>query len=128
MGMVPTVFGDCERYRRTMLPLFLQELWLQSLKDGSSRSVSVEVSSRSYEDSYIDLDLLLQGMIGPDFRLNETDVVVLRLPDSPKAVLARVMAFKKRMKDSALKVRILASADLPGLGVKSRWILSQYIS
>lgn len=127
LGVVPTVFPDYMRYRKVMLPLFLQELWMQSLKDGPSQGIAVEISSRSYEDNWIDMDLAIQGNIGPDFYVNDTDIVVLRLTPA-RAIMAKVQAFKKRFKDSALKVRILASADIPGLGVKAKCTLHKHLS
>lgn len=128
MGNVPTAFSDYGRYRKTMLPLFLQELFMQSLKDGPvGMGIPVEVSSRSYEDQWIDMDLVVQGNVSQDFWVNELDIVVLRSPGQ-RSILAKVQAFKKRFKDSAFKVRILAAADIPGLGVKTAWTLNKHLS
>ena len=131
MGQVPTTFGDCTQYRRTVLPLFLQELWMQCLKDTSSAGyLPVEVASRAYEDDFLDMEITVLGNMPNDFRVNETDVVVLRcLGTKVKAVLAKVQGFRRKFgKDGAIKLRILSSCDQRELGVKSRWHLQKHVS
>jgi senataxin len=131
LGQVPTTFGDCTQYRKVMLPLFLQELWMQCLKDTSNAGyLPVEVASRAYEDDFLDMEITVLGNMPNDFRVNETDVVVLRcLGTNTKAVLAKVQGFRRKFgKDGAIKLRILSSCDQRELGVKSRWHLQKHVS
>ena len=126
MGQVPTVFPDTDRYRKVMLPLFLQELWMQCLKDTSTGFLPVEIASRAYEDQFLDMELNIQGNVPHDFHANETDVVVLKQPGA-RSVLAKVQGFKRKFKDTAMKVRILNFMDQNVMGVKTKWQLQKHV-
>ena len=131
MGPVPTAFPGCDKYRQVMLPLFLQELWMQCRKDAPTMlPLTVELVSRSYEDDFIDMDMTVLGQLPPMFNLNDTDIVVLRDPTgkSQRRVLAKVIGLRRKPKDSALKVRILRFADQRNLVVKAKWDLLPYVS
>ena len=128
LSPVPTTFSDSKRYEQVMLPLYLQELWSQCIKDQpTSASVRVEVSSRTYEDDFLDMELTVQGSLPNDFYAQDTDVVLLRQPDA-QPVLAKVQGFRRRFKDVALKVRILVMMDRKELAGRSKWQLQKHIS
>ncbi|WVQ94431.1 hypothetical protein IAU59_001510 [Kwoniella sp. CBS 9459] len=129
MRNVPTTFQSSKQYEQVMLPLYLQELWSQCIKETTATSgpfVPVEVSSRQYEDDFVEIDL---SVIGPmDFFVNDTDVITLRQPGNPNALFAKVQAFRRKPKDIAMKVRILSSMDQRELAGKSKWQLRKHLS
>ena len=128
LGHVPTTFPSAVVYERVMLPLFLQELWAQCLKDPITMlPIPVEISSRAYEDEFIDMELTIQGKVPNDFHVNDTDIVILRHPTG-KPVLAKVQAFRRKFKDTAMKVRVLAASDQRELAGRSKWQLQKRIS
>lgn len=128
MIMVPTVFPDCDRYRKVMLPLFLQELWMQCLKDESrSPPLQIEISSRAYEDDFLDMELTVQGPVPSDFYVNDSDIVLLK--NDGRSVLAKVQGFRRKFKDTAMKVRILTLVDdSRSMAVKTKWYLQKHVS
>lgn len=126
LGQVPTVFPDTDRYRKVMLPLFLQELWMQCLKETSTAFIPIEIASRAYEDQFLDMEVTIQGNVPHDFHVNETDIVLLKQPGA-RSVLAKVQGFKRKFKDTAMKVRILNMMDQNVMGVKSKWQLQKHV-
>nr|XP_019012419.1 senataxin [Kwoniella pini CBS 10737]OCF51200.1 senataxin [Kwoniella pini CBS 10737] len=130
MRNVPTAFGSALQYEQVMLPLYLQELWSQCIKEDNvsmKGTVQVEVSSRQYEDDFIEIDLTVAGPAG-DFFANETDVVILRQPGNSNAIFAKVQAYKRKPKEIAIKVRIMASMDQRELSGRSKWQLKKHLS
>ncbi len=87
----------------------------------------VEISTRTYEDDFLDMELTVQGNIPMDFYVNETDVVILR-KDNVRPVFAKVQGFRKRFKVTALKIRILAAMDQKELAGRSKWQLHKHLS
>jgi senataxin len=130
MGSVTTRFGDCNHYERVMLPLFLQELWAQTIKDQrTSLPVPVEVSTRTYEDDFLDVELVIPGNCPPDFNANEMDIVVLRQPGgSAKPIFAKVQGFRRKFKDANIKLRVLGMMDQRELGGKAKWMLHKQVA
>ncbi|OCF45032.1 senataxin [Kwoniella heveanensis CBS 569] len=129
MRNVPTTFQSSKQYEQVMLPLYLQELWSQCVKETSATSgpfVPVEVSSRQYEDDFVEIDLSVTGPM--DFFVNDTDVITLRQPGNPNALFAKVQAFRRKPKDIAIKVRVLSSMDQRELTGKSKWQLRKHLS
>ena len=111
-----------------MLPLFLQELWAQCTKDKPSGvPVPVEISTRTYEDDFIDMELTVLGHVPHDFYANDSDIVVLRQP-SARPVFAKVQGFRRKFKDTALKVRILVMSDQKELAGRTKWQLQKHLS
>ncbi|WVR04068.1 hypothetical protein IAU60_001067 [Kwoniella sp. DSM 27419] len=126
---VPTTFASAKQYEQVMLPLYLQELWSQCVKEATANSsspVAVEVSSRQYEDDFVEIDLAVMGPMM--YNLNDTDVVTLRQAGNSHVLFAKVQAFRKRPKDIAIKVKILASMDQKELGGRSKWQLRKHLS
>ncbi|KAK8861338.1 hypothetical protein IAR55_002157 [Kwoniella newhampshirensis] len=129
MRPVLTTFDSSKQYEQVMLPLYLQELWSQCGKESSASNgpaVSVEVSSRQYEDDFVEIDLIVMGPM--DFFVNDTDVVTLRQPGNPNALFAKVQAFRRKPKDTTLKVRILSAMDQRQLGGRAKWQMRKHLS
>ncbi|WVQ83579.1 hypothetical protein IAT38_005720 [Cryptococcus sp. DSM 104549] len=126
---VPNVFNSAKQYEQVMLPLFMQELWAQSLKGdgvGKNGSTLVEVAFRQYEDDFIEVDLILHGR--QDFWANDSDVVILKQAESGVSMFAKVVAFKRKPKNTTFKVRVLSSMDRPELCGRSKWMLQKHIA
>lgn len=127
---VPVTFQGAGQYEQVMLPLFLQELWAQTQQDKRNEPpVQVEVSSRAYEDEFIDMEVTIHEALRFDWFVNESDIVVLRQPGSTaRPVLAKVQAFKRKPTNSAVKLRIVSLVDQRELAAKSKWILMKHFS
>ncbi|KAK4689196.1 senataxin, partial [Tremellales sp. Uapishka_1] len=130
MGPVPSTFASGQDYEKTMLPLFLQELWAQcgNERNRSQQTLTVEVTGRTYEDDYIDLSLLIPGDAPFGWYASDTDIVSLQQPGNAEPILAKVQSYKKTFRGMDFGVRILAMLDRPALSGKSRWQLQKYIS
>ncbi|WWD16760.1 hypothetical protein CI109_101192 [Kwoniella shandongensis] len=129
MRSVPTTFESSKQYEQVMLPLYLQELWAQCGKEPTNLNgpaVSVEVSSRQYEDDFVEMDLSVTGPM--EFFVNDSDVVILRQPGNPNALFAKVQAFRKKPKDITIKVRILSAMDQRQLGGRAKWQMRKHLS
>lgn len=129
LGKVPTTFNGAKQYEQTMLPLFLQELWSQSQQERSfEAAVKVEISTRAYEDDFLDIDLIIPE-IPFQWYINDTDIVVLRQPGLPtRPLLAKVQAFKRKPVGSAVKLRILNVMDQREIAAKSKWTIAKHFS
>ncbi|CAK9786073.1 hypothetical protein CC85DRAFT_326715 [Cutaneotrichosporon oleaginosum] len=123
---VPTAFSSAEHYDKVMLPMFLQELWAQFIKDEqTSGAVTVEVMQKDYEDSFIDLQAVVAGNLPQGFSLNDSDIVTIQ-PQVPggRQVFAKVMVFVRRFKEVSMKLRILNDMD-PNVGVKGKLVVQK---
>lgn len=126
---VPTSFPSAQRYEQIMLPLYLQELWMQALKgEGTVTPLPIEVTSRSYEDDFLDMEVAISGQVPDRFSLNESDIVMLVQPGNPKKLFAKVQGYRRRFKDAGIKLRILQSMDQRDLAGKAKWLLYKHLS
>lgn len=130
-----TAFTSAEQYNKTILPLFLQELWAQFIKDDAGADiVRVEVTTRSYEDDFLDIDVVVPGNLPNKFFLNDNDIVTIKLegpagPNNPnKPIFAKVQIFRRKFKESGIKLRILSSLDQRALGSKAKLQLRKHTS
>ncbi|ODO09298.1 hypothetical protein I350_02898 [Cryptococcus amylolentus CBS 6273] len=125
---VPSSFRDAKHYEQIMLPLYLQELWAQCAKDQAQTgpAIEAEIMSRQYEDDFVDIEFMVSGR--GDFWCNDSDLVTLRQPGNPKGIFAKVMFFKKQMKASSIRARIMASMDVKELCGKSKWQIRKHFS
>lgn len=120
LRQVPTTFARVQDYERIMLPIFLQELWAQFNKDAqTSAPLLAEVTTRAYEDDFLDLDVVIPTNLPPGFSVNDSDIVSLQAEGGVK-IFAKVQGFRRKFKESAIKLRILSSVDQRGFGVKAK--------
>jgi senataxin len=129
LGPVPATFNGAKQYEQVMLPLFLQELWAQTQqeKPSSDMPMLVEISTRAYEDDFLDIDVFSKQMYGTF--VTDSDVVVLSQPGKPvRPVMAKVQAFKKRQNIATIKLRILALNDQKELSAKGVWQMTKHFS
>ena len=127
---IPLTFPSATTYHRTMQPLFLQELWAQFLKDQSQRvnPINVEIiTGREYQDEFIEVDIAVIGILPGDFSVNESDIVILRSVSDNNAVFAKVQAFRRRFKDTTIRIRLMNSRNQTWLGIKSKLMLTKHV-
>lgn len=127
---VPGAFATAQEYEKTMLPLFLQELWAQFIKDDNQvPPITVEANYRAYEDDFIDIDVVVVGAIPVRFgSVNDTDIVTIRTLDGGKPIFAKVQVFRRKFKESAIKLRILGSMDQKTIQHKTKLVLQKHAS
>lgn len=131
LAPVPTTFARPEQYEMLMLPLFLQELWAQFIKDDQlAPPIKVEVATRAYEDEFIDIDIVVPSALPPGFFLNDTDIVTIRLENlaDTKPIFAKVQSVKRKFKDTQIRLRIMNDMDLKGLGSKAKVVMRKHAS
>lgn len=86
---IPTKFRDMTHYMRTMLPLFLQELWEQIRTNVAAdeplsyeRSGSFNLVGQAYHDGFVELEVRFHRDSWMDPRPNTSNLLVLRGLDS----------------------------------------------
>lgn len=125
---VPTTFSSSQHYDKVMQPMFLQELWAQfSKEESNSPPVTIEVMQKDYEDDFIDLQCVVTGNVPPGFFLNDSDVVTIVPGQGGRHAFAKVIMFRRKYKDVAVKIRILREMD-PNVGVKGKLVLQKHAS
>ncbi|KDQ62427.1 hypothetical protein JAAARDRAFT_121642 [Jaapia argillacea MUCL 33604] len=130
---IPDKFSDYGHYRRIFEPLLLLECWAQiaQSKDDPAKDVyECKLTSRAFVDDWVDLDISIMGNMTREWRLAETDVVLLRHPEGTKSVLAKTVSYKSTPFATQCVVRCFfpnGSGD-PGLQVNSIWKLNKVFS
>jgi senataxin len=126
---VPTTFpGGAAQYEKVMQPLFLQELWQQFIKDDHSAPAMVEVTYRAYEDDFLDIDVVVPGALPPGVFFNETDIVTIQGQGDGKPIFAKVQGFRRKFKETSMKLRILNYMDQKGFQAKAKLQLKKHAS
>lgn len=125
---VPDRFKDHTEYLKVFEPLIMYECWAQIVKSKEETSPEIfpaKVISRSFVDDWLDLDMEFTDTIRRDWRLAETDVVLLRNIETQKCVMGKCVGFRKSMTGVQVSVRTYAGKfGDPGLSVASVWQLS----
>lgn len=125
---IPTTFSRVQDYEKIMLPTFLQELWAQFNKDAqSSPPLLAEVTTRAYEDDFLDIDIVIPAKLPPGVTMNDSDIVTIQA-EGGQPIFAKVQGFRRKFKESALKMRILSSMDQRGMGAKSKVKIQKHVS
>jgi senataxin len=93
---VPDFFRDHRQYQDVFEPLLLLECWAQIVqsKEEPADTYACMLASRQFVDHWVDVDINITDSVGKDWRLSETDIVLLRQPDSKRSMLAKVQSFK----------------------------------
>jgi senataxin len=118
-------FTDYAHYRRVFEPLLLLECWAQIVqsKEEVGESYRIKINARQFIDDWVDLDLTFSGSVKKDWRLNESDVVLLQ--ERGSSILGKVESYKTPMgKAIETKIRCVARLD-PGLVIDTEWHLTQ---
>ncbi|KAJ7780655.1 SEN1 N terminal-domain-containing protein [Mycena maculata] len=121
-------FTDYSHYRRVFEPLLLLECWAQIVqsKEEIGESYRFKINARQFRDDWVDIDMTLDGSVKKDWRLTESDVVLLQGGSS--FILGKVESYKTPMgRAIETKIRCVARLD-PGLQLDTEWRVTQVFS
>lgn len=125
---VPDKFTDHRQYLSVFEPLLLLECWAQIVqsKDETQPSYSCKICSKQFTDDFVDLETTISEALQKDWRLSETDVILLRHPSGKKSLLAKTMSYRTTQTGAQMTLRcfIPNGAD-PGLQINSVWSLKK---
>ncbi|KAF8443044.1 SEN1 N terminal-domain-containing protein [Boletus edulis BED1] len=128
---VPDKFVDHHQYLSVFEPLLLLECWAQIVqsKEGTQPSYDCKICSKQFTDDFIDLEVTISEALQKDWRLLETDIVLLRHPSGKTSVLAKTQSYFTNMNGTQVTLRcfIPNGADL-GLQINSVWSLKKVFS
>ncbi|KAJ7670210.1 SEN1 N terminal-domain-containing protein [Mycena rosella] len=121
-------FVDYPHYRRVFEPLLLLECWAQitQSKEEVGESYRFKINARQFIDDWVDLDMAFAGSVKKDWRLTESDVVLLQGGEA--SILGKVESYKTPMnRPIETRIRCVTKFD-PGLSLDSEWQLTQVFS
>ncbi|KAJ6619424.1 SEN1 N terminal-domain-containing protein [Mycena sp. CBHHK59/15] len=121
-------FVDYAHYRRIFEPLLLLECWAQisQSKEEVGESYRCKINDRQFIDEWVDLDITFVGSVKKDWRLTESDVVLLQ--EGQLSILGKVQSYKTPM-GRAIEARVRCVHKLdPGLTLGTEWQLIQVFS
>ncbi|KAJ6559197.1 SEN1 N terminal-domain-containing protein [Mycena vulgaris] len=121
-------FTDYLHYRRVFEPLLLLECWAQIIqsKEEVGDSYRFKINARQFIDDWVDLDMTFNGSVKKDWRLTESNIVLLQEGES--SILGKVESYKTPMnRDIETRIRCVARLD-PGLSLNTEWKVTQVFS
>ncbi|KAJ7095873.1 SEN1 N terminal-domain-containing protein [Mycena belliarum] len=121
-------FADYPHYRQVFEPLLLLECWAQitQSKEEAKDSYRFKINARQFIDDWVDLDMTFNGSVRKEWRLTESDVVLLQHEES--CILGKVEAYKTPMNRAIeTKIRCVARLD-PGLSLDTEWQITPVFS
>ncbi|KAG6334081.1 hypothetical protein ID866_5013 [Astraeus odoratus] len=129
---VPDKFVDHRQYFSVFEPLLLLECWAQIVqsKEESQQIYECKVVSKQFTDDFIDLEASISVAVQKDWRLSETDVVLLRQPDGKKSYLAKTQSYKQTMTGAQMTLRCFVhhSASDQGPQMNTMWNVKKVMS
>ena len=125
---VPDRFTDHHQYLDVFEPLLLLECWAQIVqsKEENQPSYDFKICSKQYTDDFVDLEAATSEALQKDWRLSETDVILLRHPSGKKSLPAKTLSYKTTPTGAQMTIRCFIShgAD-PGLQINSIWCVKK---
>ena len=125
---VPDKFTDHRQYLSVFEPLLLLECWAQIVqsKEETQPSYDCKICSKQFTDDFVDLEATISEALQKDWRLLETDVVLLRHPSGKTSLLAKTQSYRTTQAVAQMTLRcfIPNGAD-PGLQINSVWSLKK---
>lgn len=125
---VPDRFVDYGQYLSVFEPLLLLECWAQIVqsKEETQPSYDCKICSKQFTDDFVDLEATISEALQKDWRLSETDVVLLRHPSGKTSLLAKAQSYRATQAGAQMTLRcfIPNGAD-PGLQINSVWSLKK---
>ncbi|KAF9242609.1 SEN1 N terminal-domain-containing protein [Melanogaster broomeanus] len=125
---VPDKFADHRQYLSVFEPLLLLECWAQIVqsKEEPQESYDCKICSKQFIDDFVDLEATISEALRKDWRLSETDVVLLRHPDGKKLFLAKTQSFRLTPVGAQLTLRCtIPTGGDPGPQIHSIWSLKK---
>lgn len=123
---VPDKFADYRQYLSVFEPLLLLECWAQIVqsKDVTQESYDCKICSKQFTDDFIDLEATISEALQKDWRLSETDVVLLRHPSGKKSLLSKTQSYRHTPTGAQMTLRCFIPNGIdPGLQINSVWSL-----
>ncbi|KAH7885389.1 SEN1 N terminal-domain-containing protein [Phlebopus sp. FC_14] len=128
---VPDKFIDHRQYLSVFEPLLLLECWAQILqsKEEPQESYDCKIVSKQFVDDFIDFEATISDSLNKDWRMAETDVVLLKHPDGKKTFLAKAQSFRMTPTGAQMTLRCFVTAGSdPALHINSVWSLRKVFS
>ncbi|KAF8843323.1 hypothetical protein BDN67DRAFT_945625 [Paxillus ammoniavirescens] len=125
---VPDKFADHRQYLSVFEPLLLLECWAQVMqsKEQTQESYDCKICSKQFTDDFVDLETTIFEALHKDWRLSETDVVLLRHPDGKKSLLAKTQSYRTTPLGAQMTLRcFIPTGGDPGLQINSIWSLKK---
>ncbi|KAF9220939.1 hypothetical protein BS17DRAFT_786249 [Gyrodon lividus] len=125
---VPDKFADHRQYLSVFEPLLLLECWAQIVqsREQIQGSYDCKICSKQFIDDFVDLEAAIFEATHKDWRLSETDVVLLRHPDGKKSLLAKTQSYKTTPLGAQMTLRcFIPTGGDPGLHINSVWSLKK---
>lgn len=127
---IPDVFMDFSHFHRIFEPLLLLECWAQIVqaKDEAPEIYECKIAAKQYVDDWLELDVLFENNLRKDYYLaQETDVVLLRHPQTNKCILAKTKSFTSNYQttQASLRCYVRSGFEDPGLHISTSWKISK---
>ena len=125
---VPDTFTDHRHYLSVFEPLLLLECWAQIVqsKEETQPSYDCKICSKQFTDDFVDLEATISEALQKDWRLSETDVVLLRHPSGKKSLLAKTLSYRTTPTGAQMSLRCFIPSGVdPGLQINSIWSLKK---
>ncbi|KAF7973741.1 hypothetical protein HWV62_14318 [Athelia sp. TMB] len=129
---IPDQFADHNHYLSIFEPLLLLECWSQIVqsKDEKQDACDCKITGRGFIDNWLDLDATLSEPLPKDWRLAETDIILLRPLGGKSSILGKVQSYRTSSQGvyAAFRVLISPTQTDPGLQINTHWRLSKVFS
>jgi senataxin len=129
VSQVPDTFTNFADFHRVFEPLLILECWAQILqaKDEKPEIYECQLSGKSYVDDWLELDITFKTNLRKGFYLAETDVVLLRQPQTSKCIFAKTRSFSSNFQatHASLRCYIRNGVEDPGLHISTFWKISK---
>ncbi|KAG1818441.1 SEN1 N terminal-domain-containing protein [Suillus subaureus] len=129
---VPDTFQDYQHYLRVFEPLLLLECWSQIVqnKEEVQGAYDCRITSKQFTDDFVDFDATISEPVQKDWRLGETDVVLLRHPEGKKSIMMKVQSFRTTPFGSQMGLRCFVHPTMGdiGLHINTVWSLKKVFS
>ena len=127
---VPDKFVDHSHYLKVFEPMLLFECWAQIVqsKQETVPQFECKIGSKQFSNDFVDLEASISE-VQKDWRLAETDIVLLRQPDGKKSYLAKTMSYRQTMMGIQITLRCFVSVNAGDQGpqMQSVWNLKKVI-
>jgi senataxin len=125
---VPERFDNFTDYENIFKPLLLLECWAQIVqaKEQAADILECRITSRQFNDSWLDIDISVEGNLYKGWYLNETDVVLLRNTANDKRIMAKTQSYRSSpYQGTQATLRCIVKDGDPGLQINAKWRLSK---